>query len=335
MKKIFKNLTQELQKKIKEKSMPSWIPPMLATLTKDYFSKEGWIFERKLDGERIIIYKNKNDVSLKTRNKKTVNVAYPEIEDAIKKIKLKTCILDGEIVAFEGNITSFSKLQPRMHISKKEEAEKSSVAVYYYIFDLLYLEGADIRELPLRARKSLLKKSIAFEDPLRYMIHRNKEGKKYHKEACKKGWEGLIAKDTESTYVSKRSKKWLKFKCVNEQEFVIGGYTNPKGERIGFGALLLGYYKNDKLIFAGRVGTGFDDEMLETLSEELKKIKIKENPFAAKKEIATKDVHWVKPKLVGQVGFTEWTKEGKLRHPRFLGLRRDKDPKDVIREKAS
>jgi DNA ligase D-like protein (predicted ligase) len=216
-----------------------------------------------------------------------------------------------------------------MHSSK---SNGKSAAVYYYLFDLLYVEGYDITKLELRHRKSLLKKAFKFSTRLRFTPHRNEEGEKYHRQACKKGWEGLIAKAADSPYVHSRSKNWLKFKCVNRQEFVIGGFTDPQGQRIGFGALLIGYYDDGDFHYAGKVGTGYDDKMLRNLSKKLKNIERKSSPF--EEEVKERGAHWVKPKLVGEVGFTEWTSDGKLRHPRFLGLRRDKKANNVVREKA-
>lgn len=173
---------------------------------------------------------------------------------------------------------------------------------------------------------------FSYERPLRFTAHRNREGESYYQNACRKGWEGVIAKRANSQYAHSRSKDWLKFKCSNQQEFVIGGYTDPKGERIGFGALLIGYYEDKELSFAGKVGTGFDDQTLRSMSKKLSSLERKSSPFASE-DISNKGIHWVSPKLVAQVGFTEWTDDGKLRHPRFIGLRRDKNPREVVREK--
>jgi len=184
----------------------------------------------------------------------------------------------------------------------------------------------------LRERKTLLKQVIYLEDPLRFSLHRDAQGEAYYGGACRKGWEGLIAKRVDSRYVSGRSKDWLKFKCLNQQEFVIVGYTDPQDERIGFGALLLGYYKGDKLKYAGKVGTGYDEEMLRRLHQRLAPLERETSPFADK-DVPQRKVHWVTPELVVEVGFTEWTRGDKLRHPHFLGLRRDKEPGEVVREK--
>jgi DNA ligase D-like protein (predicted ligase) len=313
------------------KKQPNFTKPMLAKLTKDYFSKEGWIYERKLDGERCLAYIKGKKCNLKTRNEKSINKNYPEVQKSLEKNTNKNCVLDGEIVAFEGNITSFAKLQDRMHASSKTDAKKTGVKVYYYIFDILYYDGENITKKPLKERKKLLKKAVKFKEPLRYTIHKNKTGKSYHKQACKKGWEGIIAKDGDSKYVHSRSNSWLKFKCVNEQEFVIGGYTDPKGSRKGFGAILIGFYKDKKLKYAGKVGTGFDDKTLKKLSGKFKKRERDDNPFDSD-NFQKKGTNFIKPELVCEVKFTEWTNDDKLRHPRFKGLRRDKDPKKVKKE---
>jgi len=315
---------------LRKTKQPTWIKPMLATLTKNYFSDKDWLFERKLDGERVLAIKNKKKATLYTRNKKKINSTYPEIEKLLLKQKQDNLIIDGEIVAFDKNVTNFSKLQGRIHVKDPKKAMQTGIKVYYYIFDILYLNKYDLRKIPLRDRKKILKKTLDFKDALRYTSHRNTHGEKYLKQACKKGWEGLIAKKGNSVYVSKRSRDWLKFKCVNEQELVIGGYTDPQGNRKGFGALLLGYYKNNTLQYAGQVGTGFNDNLLEKLKKQLDKLETDSSPFDEK--IPKKGIHWTKPKIVCEIGFTEWTSSGKLRHPRFLGIRRDKQAKKVIKE---
>ncbi len=305
---------------------------MLAKLTKDYFSSDDWIFERKLDGERCLASKKGEKVNLKSRNKKELNDTYPEILNHLKKQKAKSFLIDGEIVAFKGKLTSFSKLQNRMRINDARKDLKSGVGVYYYVFDIINLEGWDLSALSLRSRKSILKKTIKFSDPIRFTTHRNGSGKSFHQNACKKGWEGIIAKKASSAYVHSRSSNWLKFKCVKRQEFVICGFTDPEGERKSFGALLLGYYSKDSLVYAGKVGTGFDEETLEDLGEKLSSLKTDDSPFEDRKGGEGDNMHLVKPKLVCEVGFTEWTGDGKLRHPRYYGLRRDKGPKKVVRE---
>ncbi len=331
MNKWLEKLPDELKKKLVKKKMPSFEKPMLATLTKDYFSDKDWIFERKFDGERCFIYKNDKKVFLKSRNDKSLDASYPELITAAKNFKVKQIILDGEVVTFKGKVTNFAKLQPRLGLTNPKKALASGVKIYIYVFDILYLDGYELLKLPLENRKTILKHCIKFEDPIRYTIHKNEAGLPAFKEACKKHWEGLVAKNRYAPYVHKRSPNWLKFKCVKDQELVIGGYTEPQRSRVGFGSLLLGYYKNGKLHYAGKVGTGFNDKFLKEFSKKLEKIETKKNPFTSK-EMEAKDVHFVKPKYVAAIGFENWTKDNKLRQPRFQGLRYDKDPKDVVQE---
>ncbi|MGD9388584.1 MAG: non-homologous end-joining DNA ligase [Gammaproteobacteria bacterium] len=315
--------------------MPDWTAPMLATLTKKRFSSPDWIYERKLDGERCLAFRKGRSTRLLSRNQRNLGDTYPELVEALEEQVPSGAILDGEIVAFEGEVTSFARLQQRLGITDPDEARESGVSVYLYLFDILHLGGYDVTALPLRTRKSLLRKWVQFADPLRFTAHRNESGEDYYAEACKKGWEGVIAKRADSPYVHHRSTDWLKFKCVNQQELVIGGYTEPKGSRIGFGALLLGYYEDDELRYAGKVGTGFDDDLLKSLSQRLSSLERKSCPFASEPTGAKQGVHWVTPKLVGEIAFTEWTSDNRLRHPRFLGMRRDKPASKVVREEPA
>jgi len=312
---------------LRESEQPDWAEPMLATLTRDYFDDPGWIYERKLDGERCLAFKSDEKVDLLSRNRKPLNKAYPEIVEALSR-QDGSFVVDGEVVAFEGDVTSFSKLQQRMH--KEGDAENTGIDVYYYVFDIVHMDGYDTTEVKLRHRKQLLKASLDYGDPVRYTKHVNEKGLEYHEEACRKGWEGVIAKDGASEYLHTRSRKWLKFKCRNQQELVVGGYTDPKGEREHFGALLLGYYDGGKLRYAGKVGTGYTDETLETLGDRLREIEVEDPPY--NEDVHERDAHWVRPELVCEVKFTEWTDNNKLRHPSFLGLRRDKDPEEVVKE---
>lgn len=324
------NTIRQSEKKLLKKSkQPNWINPMLATLTHDSFSDNDWIFERKLDGERCIVIKKNNKVNLYSRNRKSLNSNYPELLEAFENQPVQDLICDGEIVAFARKNTSFSRLQHRMQVKNIKEAE-NPVKVYFYVLDIMYLDEYDLRDLPLRTRKSILNNHLQFEGSIRFTPHRNEKGKSFNEKACQKGWEGVIAKKADSKYISSRSGDWLKFKCVNRQEFVIGGYTEPEGQRIGFGALLVGYYHDNQLHYAGKVGTGYDEQTLAHLAKMMRDIEQKKNPFAG--EVDEKNIHWIKPELVGEVGFTEWTRDHKLRHPRFLGLRNDKSPQEIIKE---
>lgn len=314
-----------------QKSQPDFTKPMLATLTHDHFSDPDWIYERKLDGERCLAVCKRKRVTLYSRNEKKLNTTYPELVDALEAQDASGYIIDGEIVAFDGNVTSFSLLQQRMQKKSREEARQAGPKVYFYIFDICYADGHDLSKVPLKDRKKVLKKLLDYSDPLRFTSYRREEGEKYHAEACRKGWEGIIAKRFDGPYRHSRSRDWLKFKCVNQQELIIVGFTDPGGDRPGFGALLVGYHQNDKLRYAGKVGTGYDHDTLKSLRRKMDKLK-RESPPVDDDDIPTKGVHWIKPKLVGEFGFTEWTDDGRLRHPRFLGLRRDKPASKVTRE---
>jgi bifunctional non-homologous end joining protein LigD len=294
---------------------------MLATLTRNYFSDPDWIFEPKLDGIRCIAIKSGKSVRLLSRNKLEHTHRHPGLVDVLR-LQKSDFILDGEIAASVKGKTSFSLLQ---------QAFRQTVQVHYFVFDIMHLDGRDVRRHDLLARKGLLRGALNWTDPLTYVEHIVGEGEAAHREACKLGLEGVMAKRIGSPYVAGRSRDWLKFKCGNEQELVIGGYTDPQGAREAFGALLVGYYEDGELHYAGKVGTGFNAALLHDLLAEMKPLEIDESPFAGKPPLR-KNVHWLKPRLVAQVGFAEWTGDGRLRHPRFIGLRRDKKAKDVVRE---
>lgn len=333
-------LDDDVRRDLPAQEHPRWLEPMRAVLTDDRFSDEDWIFERKLDGIRLLLYRNGDDVRLLTRNRKRRNSTFPEIVDALREQHLDDVVLDVEVVAFDGDLTSFSRLQGRSQVQDEQRARNSDIAVYAYAFDVLHLDGRDLRDLPLRDRKRVLRAAVDWRDPLRFTTHRNTEGEQFWREACDRGWEGLIAKRASSRYRGSRTKDWLKFKCVNEQEFVVGGFTEPGGSRVGFGALLVGFWTGDgdhrELRYAGSVGTGYDDDTLRELRDRLDRLERKTVPFAAADGLPSgDDVHWVTPRLVAQVGFTEWTHRDRLRHPRFLGLRSDKDPDDVVRERPA
>ena len=201
------------------------------------------------------------------------------------------------------------------------------------MFDVLHLDGTDLTEVALRRRKALLRRLLSWQDPLRFTPHRNAAGEAYRAEACRKGWEGVIAKRADAPYLAGRSTDWLKFKCAHGQELVIGGYTEPGGGRHDFGALLLGYHDGAHFVYAGKVGTGFDTPTLRDLGARLRSRACDEPPFT-RGAPPTAGVHWVRPELVCEVAFTEWTRAGRLRHPRYRGLRTDKDAADVVREAA-
>lgn len=301
---------------------PSFISPQLATLWKKKpFSDKDWIFEVKLDGIRCIAVRDDGNISLFSRNHKSLNKDFPEIVSALKKTSCKSFVIDGELVAFERNVTSFSKLQQR---------KQKKIKAFYYLFDALVLGDKDLRKCPLIERKRLLKKHISFGGVIRFTSHIARKGKEFYKKAAAKGLEGIIAKKAKAPYQSKRTTTWLKFKCMRRQEFVIGGYTKPEGSRVGFGALLIGYYTKKGLHYAGKVGTGYNTSLLQSLGKTLERLQRKQSPFITKPK--EKGVYFVRPTLVCEVSFTEWTGDKKLRHPSFLGLRKDKSAKEVKRE---
>jgi bifunctional non-homologous end joining protein LigD len=311
---------------------PDWLPPELATLTKERFSDPAWLYERKFDGERCLTYRTGDQVKLLTRNQLEVSATYPELRDALAAQAPADFVVDGEIVALDGEATSFGKLQQRLGVRDPSAELLRQVPVTYFLFDVLWADGADVRALPLGERKPILERLLAFGGPLRFAEHRLGNGEPYWEDACRQGWEGLIAKRVAAPYQAGRTKDWLKFKCLNGQEFVIGGYTEPRGARTGFGALLIGYYDRDgALISAGKVGTGFTEATLASLTRSLTARARDQSPFDVG-TLPRTGVHWVEPSLVAQIGFSEWTAAGQLRHPRFEGLRLDKDPATVVRE---
>ena len=307
---------------------------MKATLTDERFSDPAWVFEPKLDGERCLAFKEKGKVRLLSRNQKEIAISYPEIAEALREQTVARAVFDGEIVAFDGDVPSFSKLQRRMHVSDERRARLTGVDVFFYVFDVMYADGYLVTNAPLSERRRLLTNVLDERDPIRIVDQVEREGERMFRDMCARpGWEGVIAKRASSSYGRGRSKDWLKFKCSKEQEFVIGGFTAPQGQRERFGALLVGYYDGDLLRYAGKVGTGYGHGLLNLIGDELEKRMRKTSPFSDQ-GVPQKDVRWVKPDLVGQVGFSEWTNDGRLRHPRFLGLRRDKAAREVVREDA-
>ena len=296
---------------------------MKAILERQSFSDPGWIFERKLDGIRCLGIRAGSETRMLSRNDLDLGGRYPEVRNALAAQAGDRFAVDGEIVAFEGSQTSFARLAQR---------GRRPVAVFFYVFDLLWLDGYDLRGLELRSRKRLLRTALTFEGPLRLTPHRNRDGEAMFTDACRKGWEGVIAKRADSPYRETRSRDWRKFKCEAGQELVIGGYTTPQGSRSDFGALLVGYFTDGRLRYAGKVGTGFDQATLSSLGERLRGLRRETPRFAEPEAIRERGVTWVEPELVAQVGFTEWTSAGRLRHPRFLGLRDDKAASEVVRE---
>jgi len=288
-------------------AFPEWVEPMAATLTQERFAGPEWIFERKLDGIRMLAFKNGSDVQLRSRNKLPLNRSYPSVVDAIARLPVHDVILDGEATGAWG---------------KQGRAD-------YHVFDILWIDGRDVTTLPLDERRVLLTKL-----PLRLPVARVTalDDPKPWERACREGWEGVVAKRRDSRYEHRRSPHWLKMKCEATQELVVGGFTDPQGGRIGLGALLVGYFEDKALVFAGKVGTGFDTKLLRELRARLDALEIPASPFSKGTGLPRQRAHWVRPELVVQVAFIEWTVHGKLRHPRFLGVRVDKSAHEVVRE---
>lgn len=314
---------EELRSSLRRKRQPSWIEPMLATLTENYFSDPDWVFEPKLDGVRCLAFKNGRKVRLMSRNQLSLNDRYPEVVNAVAKLRVEDAILDGEVAVVAEGISRFQSLQRHLL--------EGGGNLVYFIFDAPHLAGYDLTKLPLVALKELLQRVVTARKTIELVSYRREFGEEFLAEACEKGWEGLIAKRVGAGYAQGRSKEWLKFKCSKEQEFVVGGFTDPQGARVGFGALLVGYFHDGELRYAGKVGTGYNTPLLLSLAARLTKLERADSPFAGKPPMR-KGVHWVKPEIVAQVGFAEWTRDGRLRHPRFLGVREDKPAREVVRE---
>lgn len=303
--------------------MPSFIKPMLATLVDKPFSKEGWIFEVKWDGWRAIAQIKGKNVRLYSRNDLTFNNNFPEITTQLSKINFDT-ILDGEIVALD------SEGRPKFQLLQNYQAGEGSLA--YFVFDILYFSGYDLRDLRLSERKLVLKRVLPKLSNVLVSDEIEKEGTLFFKEAVKNGLEGIIAKNLSSKYISgRRTLDWLKIKAIKRQEVVIGGFTTPRGARKKIGALIIGVYRGDDLIYVGHTGSGFDDQNLDDVFKKLRVLTTPICPFKVKPKTNTPAV-WVRPELMCEVEFSEWTSAGLMRQAIFKGIREDKKPKDVKRE---
>jgi ATP-dependent DNA ligase len=280
---------------------PEWLEPMAATLTQERFTGPDWIFERKFDGIRLLAFKNGNDVRLFSRNRLPQKI--PRLADAIRRLPVEDVVLDGEITWDRDGA--------------------------YNVFDVLWLNGRNVTRLPLEERRALLE-SIPFQTPLQRVSQL--DDPEPWTRAREEGWEGVIAKRRGSPYEHRRSPHWVKMKCEASQELVVGGFTDPQGARVGLGALLVGYFDGDDLVFAGKIGTGFDTKLLLDLRSRLDALEIPKTPFTKAKGLPRLRAHWVRPAIVVQVAFIEWTVHGKLRHPRLLGVRFDKSASEVVRE---
>jgi DNA ligase D-like protein (predicted ligase) len=305
---------------------------MLATLTDRRDFDGGWLLERKFDGERCVARKRDGGVRLESRTGKDLTATYPEVRDALVTQRAHEFLIDGEVVAYHGEQTSFSRLQQRLGTTAPSPQQMAAYPVVYCVFDLLEIDGEVLTHRPLEERRIRLTRAIRPSAALRLSEAWRDNAQRRFDDACRAGWEGLIAKRADAPYVSGRSKDWLKLKCVWEQEFVIGGYTDPAGSRTDFGALLVGYHEDGRLRYAGKVGTGYNAARLRDLGARLRSLATPVPPFVDAKPIP-RGTHWTRPELVAQIGFAEWTNDGRLRQPRFLGLRDDKRPADVTRER--
>ena len=281
---------------------PDWVEPMAATLTKERFTGPEWIFERKLDGIRVLAFRDGAEVRLLSRNRLPQEM--PQIARAIAGLPVRDVILDGEVTWGGGQVA-------------------------YHVFDIMWLDGRDVMSVPLEARRGLLA-DLPLLAPLQRV--ESLEDSKPWDRACAEGWEGVIAKRRGSVYEHRRSPHWLKMKCELAQELVVGGFTDPQGGRVGLGALLVGYFEDHEFVFAGKVGTGFDTKLLLDLRARLDALEMPKTPFTKAVGLPRVRAHWVRPEIVVQVAFIEWTVHGKLRHSRLLGLRTDKDARDVVKE---
>jgi bifunctional non-homologous end joining protein LigD len=283
------------------RQMPDWLEPMAATLTQERFSGGDWLFERKFDGIRLLTYKKGDSVRLYSRNRLPQHL--PAIARAVANLPVDEVVLDGEVISQDG----------------------------YHVFDILWLNGHLTTGLPLEDRRALLRE-LPLTPPLRHVeLLADREP---WERARREGWEGVIAKRRGSPYEHRRSKHWLKMKCESSQDFLVGGFTDPQGTRVGLGALLVGYYEGPDLVFAGKIGTGFDTKLLLDVRRRLNAIEVEQTPFTKATGLPRLRVHWVRPEIVVQVAFIEWTVHGKLRHPRLLGVRVDKNARHVGREQS-
>jgi ATP-dependent DNA ligase len=286
-------------------AFPEWVEPMAATLTQERFTGPEWIFERKLDGIRLLAFKRGPEVRLFSRNRLPQNL--PAIAAAIAGLPVQDAILDGE-------------------------ATWDSTAAFH-VFDVLWLDGRDVRSLPLEERRALLS-TLPLRSPLERVAAL--DDPKPWEHACDEGWEGVIAKRRDAPYEHRRSPHWLKMKCEASQELVVGGFTDPQGGRVGLGALLVGYFERNSpdadFVFAGKVGTGFDTKLLLDFRARLDRLEIETPPFTRAVGLPRVRAHWVRPEIVVQVAFIEWTVHGKLRHSRLLGVRTDKSAREVVKE---
>lgn len=312
--------------------MPEIIHPMLATLVDEPFSDPEWIFETKWDGFRSVCFVSKGKVRFVSRNQIEMTPQYPELANIPKQIDAKEAILDGEIVALdEHGRPQFQLLQNKLRIRSGSYAKARSAQIVYFAFDLLYLDGHALMACPVVERKGKLERILRPAHFIKYSDHVEGEGEAFFREIAKFRLEGMIAKRAASKYAQKRTSDWLKVKTVQRSEVVIGGYTQPRGARSYFGSLVMGLYREGKLHYVAHVGGGFNEEKLRQIHKLLQPLKTDKCPFVDKPK-TNEPVQWVKPKLIAEVKFSEWTADQRMRHPVFIGLREDKKPQDCTFE---
>jgi bifunctional non-homologous end joining protein LigD len=296
---------------------PAFVVPMKAVLTAERPAGPEWVFERKLDGIRCLAVKDGGSTRLYSRNELSLNDRYAPLAAALDADPADRFVVDGEAVAFVGG---------RDRFGGGEGSE-----LFYYVFDVLHANGRDVRSLPLEERRAVLEGLLRWRDPLRMTEQTSGDGAALLADACRDGWEGLIAKRLGRPYASTRSRDWLKLKCTRSQELVIGGFTAPQGSRTDLGALLVGHFEGRRFRYAGKVGTGFTRATLRELSDRLAPLVRETSPFEPEKGLP-RAATWVEPEVVAQIAFMEWTADGRLRHPSFLGVRFDKSASEVVRE---
>jgi bifunctional non-homologous end joining protein LigD len=331
------NPIERLEQELDPVPMPDSTGLMLCTAVDEPFDDSEWVFETKFDGLRVLCQFDGEDVYLFSRNGNRQEFQFPEIAEELKKSMKYPALLDGEIVCLDAQgQSSFKELQQRLHVEDTAmvQSRAKQHPAFVYFFDILYVDRFDVTQLPLIKRKALLEAALEWNERLRWTDVHEGKGKNFFAKICKAHGEGIVAKRKSGPYVGSRGGDWVKIKCTHRQEFVVIGYTDPKGSRPALGALLVAYYSDDgkKLVYAGKVGTGFDTTILRDLRSRLDRIVREICPLPNSKADMGPDVHWVEPQLVAEIEFGSWTHHGMLRHPRFEGLRLDKNPEEVRRE---
>jgi len=318
-------------------AMPRAVEPMKAVLVDAPFDREGWVFEDKYDGIRALSYIRNGQLEILSRNQKPMTMRYPELKELTKWVNAKEAILDGEIIVLNKKGTaSFQDLQARFGVTNANVIERlvKTQKIVYFVFDLLYVDGFDLMPARLLDRKAVLTKIVRAREVFQVAPHTMREGTKRFRIAERQHLEGIMAKNGESRYEQRRSSEWLKIKTTMRQEAVIVGYTRPQGSREYFGALELGLYDGKRLVSAGKVGTGFDRNLLKELYQKMQPLKVETSTLEvpSRSRRGKDEIQWLKPKLVCEVKFTERTSEGSFRHPAFVGLRYDKKPTECTFE---